>query len=176
MKGIVFAEFMDLVEGRFGLKTIDKLIETCNLASGGSYTSMGTYPHREMLSMVVRLSELIQLPVDLLLNALGHYLFQTFHRNYPIFFKGIMHPFDLLEQIDNPIHVEVKKPYPDAELPRFETTREGDSLVMIYRSPRKMANLAIGLIEAAAVHYDADMKIETAMLKEDGRKVKFKIT
>jgi hypothetical protein len=39
-----------------------------------------------------------------------------------------------------------------------------------------MANLAIGLIEAAAVHYDADMEIETAMLKEDGSEVKFKIT
>jgi hypothetical protein len=169
MKGIVFAEFMHLTEERFGL-------ETCDLAFGGSYASVGAYPHREMLSMVVRLSELSLLPVDLLLNALGHYLFQTFYRNYPIFFKGIKHPFDLLEQIDNPIHVEVKKLYPDAKLPRFETTKEGYGLVMIYRSLRKMANLAISLIEAAAVHYDADIKIETAMLKEDGSEVNFKIT
>jgi hypothetical protein len=109
MKRIVFAEFMDLVEERFGLDTIDKLIETCDLASGKSFTSLGTYPHSEMVGMVVRLSELILLPLDILLNALGHHLFQTFHRNYPIFFKGIKHPFDLPEQIDNLIHVEVKK-------------------------------------------------------------------
>jgi hypothetical protein len=176
MKGIVFSEFLDLVEEKFGLETIDELIESSELGSGGSYTAVGTYPHSEMVSMVVRLSELTKIPVDKLLNAFGHHLFQTFYRNYPGFFVDIKHPFELLEQIDNHIHVEVKKLYPDAELPRFETTREGESLVMIYSSPRKMADLAIGLIEAAAVHYDADMKIESEMLKADGSLVKFKIT
>jgi hypothetical protein len=176
MKGIVFSEFMDLVEERFGLETMDEVIESSDLASGGSYTAVGTYPHSEMVNMVVRLSEITKLPVDKLLNVFGHHLFQTFHKNYPSFFSNVLHPFDLLEQIDNHIHVEVKKLYPDAELPRFETSREGDVLTMIYRSERKMSDLAMGLMEASALHYKQDLKIEREMLKADGSEVKFKIS
>ena len=54
MKGIVFSEFMDLVEEKFGWETIDELIESTNLPSGGSYTAVGTYPHSEIVSLVVR--------------------------------------------------------------------------------------------------------------------------
>jgi len=176
MKGIVFSEFMDLVEEKFGLETIDELVESTDLASGGSYTAVGTYPSSEMVSLVVRLSELTNVPVPGLLNAFGHHLFATFHRNYPGFFADVKHPFDLLEQIDNHIHVEVKKLYPDAELPRFETERNGDTMTMIYRSERKMADLAIGLMEAAANHFKHPLNIETEMLAEDGSVVKFNLS
>lgn len=176
MKGIVFSEFMDMVEERFGLELADELIESSELASGGSYTAVGTYPHQEMVKMVVRLSELSNISVPDLLNAFGHHLFDTFYRNYPGFFVEVKHPFDLLEQIDNHIHVEVKKLYPDAELPRFETSREGDTLTMVYRSERKMADLAIGLIEAAAKKYQTALNIETELLADDGSVVKFKLS
>lgn len=165
-----------MVEERFGLELADELIETSNLASGGSYTAVGTYPHQEMVNMVVRLSELSNTAVPDLLNAFGHHLFETFYRNYPGFFVEVKHPFDLLEQIDNHIHVEVKKLYPDAELPRFETTRNGNSLTMVYRSERKMADLAIGLIEAAAKKYETELTIETELLAADGSAVMFKLS
>jgi hypothetical protein len=176
MKGIVFSEFMEMVQEKFGLETIDDMIETSDLDSGGSYTSVGTYPHSEMVSMVTRLSEITKIEVPKLLNVFGHHLFQTFYKNYPGFFEEVKHPFDLLAQIDNHIHVEVKKLYPDAELPRFETTRTDEGMTMIYRSPRKMADLAIGLIEAAAEKYNQDLTIETELLKADGSEVKFKIS
>ncbi len=176
MKGIVFSEFMDLVEEKFGLETVDDLIESTNLPSGGSYTAVGTYPHTEMVSMVVRLSEMTDIAIPNLLNLFGHHLFKTFYRNYPGFFAEVKHPFDLLEQIDNHIHVEVKKLYPDAELPRFETFREDDKMTMIYKSERKMSDLAIGLIEAAAEKFNTEINIETEFLNEDGSEVKFKLS
>lgn len=176
MKGIVFSEFMDMVEEKFGLETLDDLIESTSLKSGGSYTAVGTYPHEEMVNLVIRLGELKNIPISDLLNAFGHHLFDTFYKNYPGFFTGVSHPFDLLEQIDNHIHVEVKKLYPDAELPRFETHRHEDSMTMIYRSDRKMADLALGLIEASAKKFNTPLNIETTLLKEDGSEVQFKIS
>lgn len=165
-----------MVEEKFGLETIDDLIEGSDLASGGSYTAVGTYPHTEMVTMVMRLSEQKNIPVPQLLNAFGHHLFHTFHKNYPGFFAGVEHPFDLLQQIDNHIHVEVKKLYPDAELPRFETRREGDKMTMIYRSERKMADLAQGLIEAASEKFNSPLNIEMVLLKEDGSEVQFNLS
>jgi|TARA_B110000908_G_scaffold27527_1_gene32300 hypothetical protein len=49
MKGIIFTEFLDLVEEKFGLGMVDKIIYQSNLASEGIYTSIGTYNFSEML-------------------------------------------------------------------------------------------------------------------------------
>jgi hypothetical protein len=38
---------------------------------------------------------------------------------------GIDDALDFLERVDKVIHVEVLKLYPDAMLPRFDTTRDG---------------------------------------------------
>jgi len=41
MKGIVFGEFMEMVEATFGDETVDMMVEQNNLASGGVYTAVG---------------------------------------------------------------------------------------------------------------------------------------
>ena len=57
MKGIVFTEFLEMVEQKFGLEVLDQIIIESNLASGGIYTSVGTYDFIEMQSLIVKLSE-----------------------------------------------------------------------------------------------------------------------
>lgn len=175
MKGIVFTEFLELVEEKFGLAAVDEIIENTDLESGGAYTAVGTYPHEEMVGLLVSLSNKSGIPIPKLLNLFGHHLFNTFNKGYSMFFEGINHPFDLLEQIDRHIHVEVKKLYPDAELPRFETKRDGNKMEMVYSSERKLSDLAIGLIEAAAIHYEKDIAIETELIHDDGSKVLIKL-
>lgn len=98
MKGIVFSEFLELVEEKFGLETVDHLIESTELASGGAYTAVGTYPHSEMVALVVALSQKSGIPVPDLLKVFGHHLFNTFNKNYSVFFEGVEHPYDLLEK------------------------------------------------------------------------------
>ena len=98
MKGIVFSESLKLVEEKFGLETVDHLIESTELASGGAYTAVGTYPHSEMVALVVALSQKSGIPVPDLLKVFGHHLFNTFNKNYSVFFEGVEHPYDLLEK------------------------------------------------------------------------------
>lgn len=43
MKGVVFTEFIEMVEGRFGLAMVDRIIEAAQLPSSGVYTAVGTY-------------------------------------------------------------------------------------------------------------------------------------
>ena len=45
MKGIVFREFISMVENEFSIETADEIITASNLKSEGAYTSVGTYPH-----------------------------------------------------------------------------------------------------------------------------------
>jgi hypothetical protein len=121
MKGIIFTEFLDMVEKKFSIDTVDKIIESSNLASGGSYTSVGTYPHTEMAELVVNLGRETGIPVKDLLIAFGNYLFNRLAVLYPsfvVFENGLLF---FLESIENHIHIQVRKLYPDAELPQFNT-------------------------------------------------------
>ncbi|MFK7794974.1 MAG: heme NO-binding domain-containing protein [Gammaproteobacteria bacterium] len=52
MKGVVFTKFFDMVEDRFGYQVVDNIINNSNVKSGGAYTSVGTYDHLELLSLV----------------------------------------------------------------------------------------------------------------------------
>ena len=48
MKGLVFVEFVEFVEQEYSLEMVDRIIDNSALASGGAYTSVGVYDHREM--------------------------------------------------------------------------------------------------------------------------------
>ena len=176
MKGIVFTEFLEMVEGKFGYAMVDKIITDAHLPSNGSYTSVGTYPHQEMVGLVMQLQHHTQIDVETLLKTFGSHLFDVFKKSYAVFFENHMTAFDFLESIENHIHVEVKKLYPDAELPRFETQRiSADTMKMIYFSDRKMAALAEGLILSTLVHFNEGGTIETKQVDSEGKIVEFLI-
>ena len=176
MKGIVFTEFFEMVEQAHGYEMVDQLIMDNDLPSGGIYTTIGTYDHREMVTLVVDLGKKTETPVPTLLHGFGKYLFGTFEKGYPMFFKAAANAFDFLESIEKYIHVEVKKLYPDAQLPRFETQRIDDNtLEMIYYSDRSMADFALGLIEKTFDHYKEKATITRENLVENGSQVKFLI-
>ncbi len=154
MKGIVFTEFLEMVSGRFGEDAVDDIIEECELATGGAYTSVGTYDHRELVSLVQALSSRTGLPAPALVRAFGVYLFPRFATLYPRFFESTTGAFEFLSGIEQVIHAEVRKLYPDAELPRFEIERHISSeLQMVYTSKHRFAELAEGLIEGCLSHF-----------------------
>jgi hypothetical protein len=78
--------------------------------------------------------------------------------------------FDFLSRIEDHVHAEVRKLYPDAELPTFETRlSDSGTLEMTYRSRRPFADLALGLIQGCLKHYGEDVSIEQVDLSDDGR-------
>lgn len=174
MKGIVFTEFLDLVEDRFGLETVDEIIEKSNLPSKGAYTSIGTYEFSEMISLISNLSEKTQLSVDELLYVYGLHFFGVLEREYPKILSKYEDPMSLLSSVESHIHVEVRKIYPDAELPRFEMVEKtNNSITLIYYSSRSMYAFARALMEKTFEHYGSSATISYEKLKNDGSEVKF---
>ncbi len=176
MKGIVFSEFFEMVEEKFGYEVVDSIIEKSDLPSGGSYTAIGTYHHSEIVALLMNLSDEVKVDPQTLLKAFGEYLFDTFLKSYPQFFEAQSSAFGFLESIDNHIHIEVRKLYPEATLPRFETKIEGDKLTMVYTSERKMSALAEGLIHKTMHHYNTPFELKKELLNQEGSTVKFQIT
>ena len=177
MKGIVFTEFMELVEARWGDEMSDDILDA-NPPSGGAYTAMGTYPHSELVALVVALAERTEVPADQLVQSFGQHLAGRFRVLYPSFFTACPDYFSFLESVHGYIHVEVHKLYPDAELPRFECHRPGPGqLLMKYSSARPFHQLALGLLEGTADLYGENVQIEVTDRSENGlTKADFLIT
>jgi len=176
MKGIVFTEFLEMVEGKFGYELVDQLLTENKLESGGVYTTVGTYNYSEMVTLILHVSDRTGIETSILLNEYGKYFFQILLESYPHFFQSMTEPFDFLESIEKHIHVEVKKLYPDAELPTFETERSSpNTLKMIYKSERKMSDFAEGLIFKTLEHYKTPNEISKKNIEEDGTVVQFLI-
>ena len=153
MKGMVFTEFMDMVEATWSLDMVDAIIAKSGVASGGAYTAVGTYPHDEIVALVVALSGETGLPVPDLVKTFGKHMFGRFAMLYPRFFQGVNGSFQFLSGIEHIIHAEVRKLYPDAELPTFEVESAPGRLVLTYISDHPFADLAHGLIEGCIAHF-----------------------
>ena len=170
MKGSVFCEFVEMMEEEFTADMADEIISSTELESGGAYTTVGTSDHHEMLALVTQLSEKTCTPVPDLDRAFGRYLFGRVVQLYPTFFEGVDGAFRILDRIEEHVHVEVRKLYPDAELPTFATSRPNDdTMVMVYQSRRPFADLAHGLIEGCITHYNEPINVESEDLSNDGR-------
>jgi hypothetical protein len=177
MKGIVFTGFLEMVEEKFGIETVDAILQEAGLQSNGIYTSVGTYPFSEMVLLLNRLNSKVNIPVNDLIYTFGLYFFDILTANYSSIFKQYNSAFEMLESVHEHIHVQVRKIYPDAELPSFYIKRKNNgSIEMFYSSERGLYKFALALIEKTCACYNHKAIITYTKLRQDGTKVKFMIS
>ncbi len=177
MKGIIFTEFLGFVRENHGEEMVDDIIEASELPNAGAYTAVGTYHHGEMLTLCGALSERTGQPVAALVRIFGDHLSGAFARSHPAFFERAGNLFDFLESIEAHIHVQVRKLYPDADLPSFTVEqRTPTRIVLLYRSPRRMGHLSEGLIQGSARHYGVQVLVNSEVIAgSDSQVVRFTV-
>jgi len=160
MLGFIFTELVEFVETVHGEELTDHWLDSCQLASGGAFAATDSYSAEEIAELVGKLSQLSGTPVPDLLCTFGEHLFGFLARTHERVIRSIDDPLDLLENLDEHIHVEVCKLYPQAEVPRFTARRVGpDEMVLRYESSRALPDLAEGLIRGAAKHFGRTVEI-----------------
>lgn len=176
MKGIIFTEFNEMVENQFSPELLDEIIVECDLASDGAYTTVGTYDHAELIQMVTKLAEKTNTATDDLVFAFGEHLASRFAILFPSFFNESKSMFEFMKSLDNHIHVEVQKLYPDADLPKFSFEESDPScLIMDYRSSRGMSTLAHGLMQGVLKYYNETISIKPEHISGNSH-VRFHLT
>lgn len=177
MKGIIFVELIRMADEAFGEDNVDLVLDKANLDTGGAFTTVGNYPCSELVKIVIALSEHSGLSAEDLQRRFGHWMLTFFVRHYPEFFADKDNAFSLLDAVDKEIHVEVKKLYPDAELPRFVTRRHGPThLEILYASPRPLEAFCHGLIEASLDHFREKGQITRALIAGPHNITRFDVT
>lgn len=169
MKGIIFVELIRMAESVMGEEAVDDILEKVNLENDGAFSAVGNYPCRELLQIVDAVGAELGAPVEALHKQFGHWMFGRFVEGYPTFFEGKTDGFDMLESIENAVHVEVRKLYPEVELPTFATEwLAGGQFKMIYASERPLQHFCHGLVEACLLHFKQDVSIEMTERKDGG--------
>ena len=159
MKGVIFTEFVEMVETRHSLRIADRMLDVA--ASGGAYTAVGDYDHRELHALVRSLAGQTGLTERSLRIEYGRYLFARLAKTYPNLVTPYSDCLSLLERVDDTVHAQVRKLYPDVHLPSFRTEKIGnDALRLTYQSDRGLADLAEGLIAGCIDYFEDDATLE----------------
>lgn len=155
MKGIVFRLLEKMVTTKLGPGAWEALVDQSPLETpGGAFIGSETYPDADLMALVTTASRMTGRPAGDLVRSFGQFIFQDLANLHPMFIKPGMDARRFLLTVDRVIHVEVRKLHPGVLLPSFEYEEPAaDRLVMIYRSPRQLCDLAAGLIDGVADHF-----------------------
>ena len=167
MKGVVFDILRDMVEENYGLEGWQAILDKSG--SNGLYISTQTYEDAELMGLVATASDVTGISISDLVFSFGEYMVPSFYKRYPAFFDNAESFIKFLVSVDQIIHVEVRKLFPDAGLPTFDYDDENaNHLTMIYKSPRKLCRLAEGLIAGSAKHFNEQYTLNHDPCMHDG--------
>lgn len=174
MKGIIFSEFISLVEDKFGLETCQNMLD--DNQDPGIYTSVGTYDHRDLIKLINTLSKLTGVAATELQQVYGESVFNQLFNSMPELEGRNDSTFSFIKSVEESIHIEVKKLYPQAKPPKFNFISESASeLVMDYQSARCLSHVCYGLINGCANHFNQTVAIDMQSLSHDNSQVRFTI-
>ena len=176
MKGMVFTELVEFVEEKFGFEVADAMLEASLLSEKGSYTQAANYSFDELLSIVIKLSEVTNIDVNTLIETYARHLFGRIAGMYSPLMQGFTSSLPFIAQVDTFIHPEVKKLYPDADLPSFQVIElDENKLVIDYVSTKPLMSMAVGLMHGAADHFQERLDIHFDENPADGIRARFTV-
>ncbi|KLV04195.1 guanylate cyclase [Photobacterium aquae] len=174
MKGIIFTEFLDIIEDNFGLEVCQQMLD--DTADEGSYTAVGSYDHRDLVKLIVALSQITHISAESLQEIYGEAVFIRLLNSLPQINDNPDNTFGFIKRVEEHIHTEVKKLYPDATPPKFDfLSHTATSMVMDYKSARCMSHVCFGLIKGCAKHFDENIDITMTAISPDKKHVRFTI-
>ncbi len=167
MKGIIFNLLEEAVVDARGDRTWDDLLDAARL--DGVYTSLGNYPDADLTTLVCAAATALSLSDDEVLRWFGQQAIRGMAQRWPEFFAPHHRAIPFLRTLNSVIHPEVRKLYAGAYCPHFDFTSPADeSLLIGYRSTRRLCGLAHGFILGVGDHYGEVVSVRHLECMHDG--------
>lgn len=172
MKGIIFNLLEDFISEGWGDDVYEEILAMCPLKTKEPFIGPATYPDSDLLAIVDKVCEKLGVSVPQAVHAFGKYCLPHLIAKFPVFVQGHEHPKTFLKTIDNVIHVEVRKLFPDAKPPRVTWEDPAlNRLVLTYVSERKLCALMTGLLEGVAEHFKTPIQYTHTKCMRNGADV-----
>ena len=155
MKGIIFRSFLAFTRQEFGEVFVEDMFSLVPSGTEGAYSNVGTYPSSELLQMMGHVLEHYEGDAAELQSAFGEFTFARLASRYPDLVNQYEDAFQCVYDVDRTIHQNVRKLYPEAELPNMNARLQnnGQQLLLDYQSPRAFMHMAHGLLKGCLQHY-----------------------
>jgi hypothetical protein len=145
MHGIIFAELQKYAETKHGKGTWDQLLKNAGMENK-FYLSLKEYPDTEMAGLIGAASSMLNLPAAKVLEDFGEFLAPTLMKMFGHLLQPEWRTIDVIDKTEGTVHSVVRVQTPGAKPPELHTVRRSyNEVVLIYRSPRKMCALAVGI-------------------------------
>lgn len=175
MKGIIFTEFITIVEAQFGLDVSQQMLDGAN--DSGIYTAVGSYDHQQLIKLIMSLSHITNIPPQQLQQTYGRLVFPTLLQSLPTLDIKTDNTFSFIKKVEQHIHLEVKKLYPDATPPKFIFSNQTQStMTMDYHSARCMGYVCMGLLEGCADYFNQSLTIIMQPMNIAQSHIRFSLT
>lgn len=167
MKGIVFNLLEEVVTEMHGADIWADLIDAAQV--DGIYTSLGSYPDEDVFALVGAASRALSVPPADVLRWFGRAAMPILAKRYATFFEGHESTRTFVVSVNDIIHPEVRKLYSGAGCPHFHfQDDEAGRLIVGYRSPRQLCQLAHGFIEGASDQFGEVAHVEHLTCMQQG--------
>lgn len=174
MKGVIFTEFIEMMEDLMGLEFTNKVIEDARLENDGAYTAIGTYSHQDMFKLMQSLSKYAGSSQEKLFRSYGEYLFYRIGDTYAKELAESPCAFSFIDKLEAIIKMEELKLNPKAKVSLLSASqKDKNTLEVLYSSNRKMGDLIEGILAGCIGHYPEVINIERELLEPDGSSVRF---
>jgi hypothetical protein len=108
------------------------------------------------------MAERAGLPLPLLLELFGAWLFDRLARAFPAFLVGIGSTFDLVARYETHLAADLRLLHPDASPPQLTVVRRTTEMEVVYRSAAGLADLACGLLRGSVGWFDEALDVRRA--------------
>lgn len=178
MKGVIFNILEDFISEGWGGEVYEQILGACPLHTKEPFVGPGTYPDADLLAIVGKATEKLDVPTHVALIAFGTYAFPKLAGRYPASLNGHSHPRTFLKTIDDVIHVEVRKLMRDANPPRILCHDLGENRMQVsYQSTRKLCPVFRGLLQGCCNHFEVPISYqETACMNDGAEACTFEVT
>lgn len=167
MKGVIFNVVEEVVLELFDADTWDDLLDEADL--DGAYTALGDYADGELLAIVAATCKATGMSADEVLRTVGHHALPKLASRVPDSLTDAPDALTFIRKVNDIIHPEVLKIYPDSIPPAFEFEDHDEGLIVQYRSARNLPALAHGLLTGLSLLFeDEEITVEPVEPGYDG--------
>lgn len=160
MHGIIFSELKRYAGARLGADGWESLLTAAKL-SGKAYVISEPYPDSEALALVGAASQLVKLPVAVVLEDFGRFITPTLMSVYGRLLQPQWRSLEVIENAEATIHTVVRLRNKGATPPVLKVQRaSADELTVVYASPRKLCHLAVGIVHGIGEHFQEILTVQ----------------
>jgi hypothetical protein len=168
MLGVIFFVLQNHIEKRLGPSSWGRVVSLANLPAT-AYSPIAEYPDSEATALIAAASQLAGKPLGEFLEEFGVALAPELLAMYPGLVQPEWKTLDLVVNAEEVIHSVVRRKNPLAKPPVLRCARYStDEVRLVYASPRKLCQIAKGIIRGVARHYREEVSITDESCMNDG--------